>query len=127
VPAATVAEVEATTTRAGAAGRLRDLLAWRDTRTLVFLFLAIQLLDAATTAYALETNRFVEGNPWLYESVRANPLLTYFSKMIVAAAVVGVLLLLRLRWRLRLVVLSIFTLLGLVAPVTNLLKVSGHL
>jgi hypothetical protein len=127
VPATTVAEIEATTPRAGVVGRLRDLLAWRDTRTLVFLFLATQLLDAATTAYALRTDRFVEGNPWLYESVRQHPFLTYFSKMIVVGAVVVVLLLLRLRWRLRLVVLSLFTLLGLIAPVTNVLKVTGHL
>jgi hypothetical protein len=127
VPATTVAEIEATTQSAGVVARLRDLLAWRDTRTLVFLFLATQLLDAATTAYALRTDRFVEGNPWLYESVQQHPLLTYFSKMVVVGAVVVLLLLLRLRWRLRLVVLSLFTLLGLVAPVTNMLKVTGHL
>jgi hypothetical protein len=126
-PAAAEPAVEATTAGQGIVGRLRAVLAYRDTRTLVFLFLITQLLDAVTTAYALRTDRFVEGNPWLDESVTTHPLLTYFTKMAVAGVVVLVLLLLRLRWRMRLFVLSMFTLLALIAPVTNMLRVTGRL
>jgi hypothetical protein len=107
--------------------RLRDLLAYPDTRALVVLFFVTQLLDAATTAYALNTRRFQEGNPWLDETVAVHPYLTYLVKLGVATIVVVALLLLRLRWRLRLYVLFLFTITGLVAPVTNMLKVTGRL
>jgi len=107
--------------------RLRDLLAYPDTRALVILFLFTQLLDAATTAYALSTRRFQEGNPWLDETVAVHPYVTYFVKLGIAAVVVLALLLLRLKWRLRLYVLFLFTITGLVAPVTNMLRVTGHL
>jgi hypothetical protein len=108
-------------------GRLRELLAYPDTRALVILFLFTQLLDAATTAYALSTARFAEGNPWLDETVNTHPYITYFTKLGLGAIVVLALLLLRLRWRLRLYVLFLFTVTGLVAPVSNVLKVMGHL
>ena len=111
----------------GVVARLRSLLAYRDTRALVAVFLTTQMLDAATTAYALRTRRFDEGNPWLDETVSTHPYLTYFTKLGIAAAVVMALLLVRMRWRLRLYVLFLFSVLGFIAPVANGLKLTGHL
>jgi hypothetical protein len=106
---------------------LRHLLAYRDTRALVAVFLTTQMLDAATTAYALRSRRFDEGNPWLDETVATHPYLTYFTKLGIATVVVMALLLVRMRWRLRLYVLFLFSVLGFIAPIANLLKLTGHL
>ena len=108
-------------------GQLRDVLAWRDTRLLALLFLITQALDVLTTERALQTQRFREGNPWLNQVTAAHPLLVYAAKLFVGALVLTALLLLRLRWRLRLAVMITFILASLVAPVTNALRVDGLL
>lgn len=106
---------------------LRHLFGYRDTWILVFIFLATQLLDAATTAYALSTGRFDEANPILGGLVSRNPVIGYLFKLAIAGFVLTALLLLRLRWRMRRMVLVLFTITSLVAPVANALRVSGHL
>jgi len=105
--------------------RLRAVLAWRDTRMLCLIFLISQLLDVITTQSAFMTHRFQEGNPWLADIPTRYPFLVYGAKLLVAAAVLCGLLLLRLRWRLRLAVLSVFTLASLVAPLTNAMRING--
>lgn len=105
--------------------RLRVVLAWRDTRMLCLIFLISQLLDVITTESAFMTNRFQEGNPWLADITNRYPYLVYGAKLLVAGAVLCGLLLLRLRWRLRLAVLSVFTLASLVAPMTNVMRING--
>lgn len=107
--------------------RLRAVLAWRDVRILSGIFLVTQALDALTTFLALRTHRFSEGNPWLDEAVATHPLLTYTAKFGIALAIVTSLLLIRLRWRLRDAVLALFTLLSLIAPVGNALRLAGWL
>ena len=106
---------------------LRDVLAWRDTRLLALLFLITQALDVLTTVHALSTERFREGNPWLDDVTAAHPVLVYGAKLLCALLVLSALLLLRLRWRLRLAVLYTFTLASLVAPVANVLRIDGLL
>lgn len=112
---------------AEAARRIRSLLAWRDVRLLVAIFLGAQALDAVTTSLALRTGRFEEGNPWLDEAVATHPLLTYLTKLGIALVIVTALLLIRIRWRLRDWVLFLFAVLSLTAPVTNLLRLAGWL
>ena len=107
--------------------RLRHAFSYRDTRALVFIFLATQILDAGTTAYALQTGRFREGNPIFGTVVDAQPYLAYMAKLGIVFFVLIALLLLRLRWRMRRMVLGLFALVSLVAPVANLLRISGHL
>jgi len=108
-------------------GWLRHLFAYRDTRVLVAIFLLTQVLDAATTAYALSTGRFSEANPLLGGLVTAQPVLAYLTKLGVALLVLTALLLMRLRWRMRRMVILLFALTSLVAPVANILRVTGHL
>lgn len=107
--------------------QLREVLAWRDTRTLALIFLVTQLLDVVTTQRALATKRFEEGNPWLDDVTNQHPFLVYGAKLACAVLVLVALLLLRLRWRLRKAVLVVFTVASLVAPVTNLLRIGGVL
>lgn len=107
--------------------QLRDVLAWRDTRTLALIFLVTQFLDVVTTQRALATKRFEEGNPWLDDVTNQHPLLVYGAKLLCALLVLLALLLLRLRWRMRKAVLVLFTLASLAAPVTNLLRIGGAL
>ena len=111
----------------GNRGWLRHLFSYRDTRALVVVFLFTQLLDAGTTAYALSTGRFSEANPFLGGLVSAQPALAYLFKLGVALLVLAALLLMRLRWRMRRVVILLFALVSLVAPVANILRVTGHL
>lgn len=106
---------------------LRHLFRYRDTWILVSIFLATQVLDAATTAYALSTGRFSEANPILGGLVSTSPLIGYLFKLAIAGLVLMALLLMRLRWRMRRMVLVLFTIVSLVAPVANILRVSGHL
>ncbi len=106
-------------------GRLRAVLAWRDTRMLCLIFLISQLLDVITTQSAFATHRFQEGNPWLADMTDNHPFVVYGAKLMVAAAVLCGLLMLRLRWRLRLAVLSVFTLASLIAPLTNVMRING--
>ena len=110
-----------------AARRIRSLLAWRDVRILVAVFLAAQALDAVTTSLALRSGRFEEGNPWLDEAVATHPLLTYLTKLGIALVIVVALLLIRIRWRLRDWVLFLFAVLSLAAPAANLLRLGGWL
>lgn len=106
---------------------LRHLFSYPDTWVLVLLFLLTQLLDTISTAIALGSGQFSEANPFMGHLVTAYPLIGYLSKLAIAALVLSILLLLRLRWRMRRIVLAIFTTLSLVAPVANLLRVTGHL
>lgn len=106
---------------------LRHLFRYRDTWILVSIFLATQILDAGTTAYALSTGRFSEANPIFGDLVSTNPLIGYLFKLAIAGLVLMVLLLMRLRWRMRRMVLILFTITSLVAPVGNILRVTGHL
>ena len=57
----------------------------------------------------------------------AQPYLAYMAKLGIVFFVLITLLLLRLRWRMRRMVLGLFALVSLVAPVANLLRISGHL
>jgi hypothetical protein len=107
--------------------RLRLVLAWRDTRMLCLIYLISQMLDVITTQSALLTHRFQEGNPWLADVTNSHPLFVYGAKLALAAAVLCGLLLLRLRWRLRLAVLTVFTMASLVAPLTNAMRIRGWL
>lgn len=112
----------------GSEGRwLRHLFGYTDTWVLVALFLATQLLDTLTTAYAVGTGQFSEANPVFGHLVNADPLVAYGSKLLIAFLVLGVVLLLRLKWWIRRMVLGIFIVLSLVAPVANVLRVTGHL
>src|SRR5207302_8885777 len=61
--------------------RLRHVFSYRDTRALVFIFVATQILDAGTTAYALQTGRFREGNPIFGTVVDAQQYLVYSAMM----------------------------------------------
>jgi hypothetical protein len=106
---------------------LRHLFSYPDTWVLVSLFLATQVLDSISTAIALSTGRFTEANPLMGNVVTAAPLIGYLSKVAIAALVLCILLLLRLRWRMRRMVIAILTVLSLVAPVANFLRVTGHL
>jgi hypothetical protein len=104
---------------------MRDALAWRDVRVVVALFCTAQLLDGVTTYLALTSHRFQEENPLLSGVLDTHPMAAFGVKLALAVVVVTVLLTLRLRWRLRLVVISLFAVLSLVAPVENLLRLTG--
>lgn len=106
---------------------LRHLFSYADTWVLVALFVATQILDTITTAYAVATGQFSEANPLFGDLVNADPLVAYGTKLLIAFLVLGVVLLLRLKWWIRRRVLSIFIVLSLVAPVANVLRVTGHL
>ena len=108
------------------AGWLRHLFSYRDTRALVVIFLTTQMLDAGTTAFALSTGRFAEANPFIGGLVTSQPVLAYMFKVGIAFAVLTVLLLMRLRWRMRRMVLILFAATSLVAPIANLLRLTGH-
>lgn len=106
---------------------LRHLFAYADTWVLVALFVATQILDTITTAYAVATGQFSEANPLFGHLVNADPLVAYGSKLVIAFLVLSGVLLLRLKWWIRRRVLTIFIVLSLVAPVANVLRVTGHL
>ncbi|HEX6538363.1 MAG TPA: DUF5658 family protein [Candidatus Dormibacteraeota bacterium] len=106
---------------------LRQLFRYRDTWILVGAFLAMQVLDSVTTAFALSTGRFSEANPLFDHLMAAAPAAGYVFKLAIAVLVVALLLLLRLRWRMRRVVLTVFIVTSMVAPVANVLRVTGHL
>ena len=106
---------------------LRHLFGYADTWVLVSLFLLTQVLDTVSTAYALGTGQFSEANPLFGHLVSADPLVAYLSKLLIAGLVLGVVLMLRLKWWIRRMVLSIFIVLSLIAPVANVLRVTGHL
>ena len=106
---------------------LRHLFAYRDTWILVTAFVLTQLLDSATTALALSTGQFSEANPLFGHLMSAAPVVGYLFKLGLAVLVVSVLLLMRLRWRLRRAVLVIFVVTSMVAPVANVLRITGHL
>lgn len=106
---------------------LRHLFGYWDTWVLVIAFGLTQALDAATTAFALGTGRFSEVNPVLGNLVTVTPAIGYLFKLLIAGLVLAALLLMRLRWRMRRMVLLLFIATSLVAPVANLLRVTGHL
>ena len=112
---------------AGARGgeQMREVLGWRDVHVVVGLFCAAQLLDGLTTYVALSSHRFQEGNPLLSGILDSHPLAAFGVKLALAGVVVTVLLTLRLRWRLRLAVIALFAAASLVAPVENLLRLTG--
>jgi hypothetical protein len=80
-----------------------------------------------TTETALSTRRFQEGNPWLAQMTMSHPFWVYGAKLLAAAAVLCGLLMLRLRWRLRLMVLTVFTMASLIAPLSNAMRINGWL
>lgn len=106
---------------------LRHLFSYRDTWILVGAFLVMQSLDSVTTALALATGRFSEANPLFDHLMTSAPVAGYAFKLAIAVLVVALLLLLRLRWRMRRVVLTVFIVTSMVAPVANMLRVTGHL
>jgi len=108
-------------------GWLRHLFSYRDTVALVVIFLTTQVLDAGTTMYALSTGRFSEANPLLGGLISAKPVVAYLFKLGIALFVLLALLLLRLRWRMRRMVILLFAATSLVAPVANLLRILGVL
>lgn len=101
------------------------MLAWPDTRFLCAVFLVTQVLDVVTTWRALATHRFSEGNPWLDDVTNDHPFLVYGTKLALAVVVLGALLMLRLRWRLRLAILAMFTVATMIGPVSNILRIRG--
>jgi len=105
--------------------QVRDALAWRDVRIVVALFCGAQMLDAVTTYIALSSHHFEEANPLLGAALDSHPVAAFAVKMALAAVVVTVLLGIRLRWRLRLAVVMLFTLASAVAPVVNILRLTG--
>lgn len=106
---------------------LRHLFSYRDTRLLVVIFLATQMLDAGSTMYALSTGRFREANPFFGGIIAAQPVLAYLFKLGIALFVLVALLLMRLRWRMRRTVILLFALVSLIAPVANILRITGVL
>jgi hypothetical protein len=104
---------------------VRGALAWRDVRIVVVLFCGAQMLDAVTTYIALSSHRFEETNPLLGPALDSHPLAAFAVKLALAAVVVTVLLAMRLRWRLRLAVVGLFTLASAVAPVVNIVRLTG--
>lgn len=107
------------------ASRIREALAWRDVRVAVCLFCAAQLLDGLTTYVALSSHHFQEANPLLGGVLDSHPLAALAVKLLLAATVVGALLSLRLRWRLRLTVITLFAAVSLIAPLANVLRLAG--
>ena len=106
---------------------LRHLFSYTDTWVLVSLFLLTQVLDTVSTAYAVGTGQFSEANPFFGHLVSVDPVVAYATKLLIAGLVLAVMLTLRLKWWIRRMVLSIFVVLSLIAPVTNVLRVTGHL
>lgn len=111
----------------GEARWIRHLFGYRDTWLLALLFIAAQALDSLTTMYALGTGRFDEANPILGNVMANDPVLGYVFKIAVAILVLAALLLMRLRWRMRRAVLVVLIATSLLAPVANVLRVTGHL
>jgi hypothetical protein len=107
--------------------RLREVWAWKDTKVLCLVFLTTQLLDVISTQRALASARFEEGNPWLADVTNNHPFMVFGAKLLAAILVLIVLLSLRLRWRLRRAVLSLFAAASLIAPVANTLRMAGWL
>ena len=106
---------------------LRHLFSYTDTWVLVTLFALTQVFDTVSTAYAVGTGEFDEANPLFGHLVSADPVVAYASKLLIAGLVLGIVLMLRLRWWIRRMVLVMFTILSLVAPVANVLRLTGHL
>jgi hypothetical protein len=107
------------------AAQVRDVLAWRDVRLVVSLFCLAQLLDGLTTYIALSSHNFQEENPILGGILDAHPLAALGVKLMVAAVVVITILAIRLRWRMRLAVTSLFTVASLAAPLVNVIRLAG--
>src|SRR5579859_308564 len=68
---------------------LRHLFSYADTWVLVALFVATQILDTITTAYAVGTGQFSEANPLFGHLVNAVPLVAYGSKLLIAFLVLS--------------------------------------
>lgn len=107
------------------AAQMREVLAWRDVRFGMSLFVLVQLLDGATTYVALSTHQFRELNPLLGGVLNSYPAAALAVKLGVAAFVVIAILAVRLRWRLRRKVMLLFTVASLIAPLANLLHLAG--
>lgn len=108
------------------AAQMREVLAWRDVRLVVVLFCGAQLLDGFTTYIALGSHHFQETNPLLGPALDSHPLAAFAVKLGLAAVVVTALLAIRLRWRLRLAVVALFTLVSLVAPLVNIVRLTQY-
>jgi hypothetical protein len=106
------------------ATQMRDVLAWRDVQLMVGLFCAAQLLDGVTTYIALSSGHFQEANPLFGGILDSYPLAAFVVKLLVAAVVVGAILAIRIRWRMRLAVMTLFTIASLAAPIVNLSRLA---
>lgn len=113
--------------RGGEARWIRHLFGYRDTWLLALMFLVAQALDSLTTMYALGTGRFDEANPMMGSLMANDPVLGYAFKLAIAVLVLAALLLMRLRWRIRRAVLVVLIATSVLAPVANVLRVTGHL
>lgn|SRR5487761_1025186 len=107
------------------AAQMREVLAWRDVRFAVTLFCAAQLLDGITTYFALASHRFQEANPLLGSVLDSHPLAAFGVKVMVAGLVVTALLAIRIKWRLRLAVTTLFAIASMAAPLVNMMRMSG--
>jgi hypothetical protein len=104
---------------------MRDVLAWRDVRMMLSLFCIFQIMDGITTTIALASHNFQEENPLLGNVLDSYPLAAMGVKVGVAAVVVVAILAVRLRWRMRLAVMTLFVIASLAAPLVNLLRITG--
>jgi hypothetical protein len=105
--------------------RARAVLSYRDVRSLCELVLVAQVLDLVTTWIALDTGRFAEGNQLLGPLVDHHPAVAYSVKLAAACMVVAGAVLLRIRWRMRVVVLRVLAIASVAAPLVNSLRLAG--
>jgi len=107
-------------------GRVRAALTDGNLRILALLFIAGQVIDAATTWAALRTGHYREANPFFADALSGESAGPYVAKGVLAALVLFGALAYVSRRRLR-VVLAILAVISLQAPLTNaLLLLLGH-
>jgi hypothetical protein len=107
------------------AENVRNVLAWTDVRIVIGLFAVAQLLDGLTTYVALTSRRFQEANPVFGGFLEHHALAGVTLKLLIAAFVAFALLALRLRWRMRLAVITLFAVASFAAPVINAVRIAG--
>ena len=105
--------------------QMRAVLAWRDVQLMLSLFCLAQLADGVTTYVALSSHNFQEANPIFGSVLDAYPAAAFGVKLLVAGLVAVIILAMRLRWRTRLGVITLFTLLSVAAPLLNLMRLTG--
>ena len=103
----------------------RGVLAWTDVRFVLTLFLVAQALDALTTYVALTGHHFDEANPVFGTIADEHPVAAVALKFVLAGFVGIGLVAIRLRWRMRLIVITLFAIASFAAPVMNTLRLMG--